>query len=131
MKESYYYMPQVLVSLLPKLSSKIKETPIPTVPKWKTNLQSSITKNSIMSRTRHILNSIITAESNASKWRRIEDLLQHIEQFPDARHHAVKERAIRILLRTQESTKDEQIKGKNLINGRILIQTKHRYKIDT
>lgn len=97
--------------MLPKLSRKSKEMSLPAVPKWKTNLQSSVTKNSIMSRTRHILNSIATAESNASKWRRIDDLLQHIDQFPEARHHAVKDGAIRILLRAREITKDEQIRG--------------------
>lgn len=96
---------------MPKLSSKTKETPVSTVPKWKSNLQTSVTKNSITARTRHIIDSIVTAESSASKWRRIEDLLQHVEQFPDARHHAVKEGAIKILLRTRELTKDDQIKS--------------------
>ncbi|XP_001601278.2 calcium-independent phospholipase A2-gamma isoform X2 [Nasonia vitripennis] len=110
-KESYYYLPQVLAAMLPRLSNKSKEISVPAIPKWKTNLQTSVTKNSIMSRTRHILNSIATAESNASKWRRIDDLLQHIEQFPEARHHAVKDGGIRILLRTRELTKDEQIRG--------------------
>ena len=117
-KESYYYIPQVLSSLLPNLNSKSKES-LPAVPKWKTNLQSSVTKNSIISRTRHILNSIATAESYASKWRRVEDLLQHIQQFPEARHHAVKDDAIRILLRTRESTKDEQIRGKYFIYNHV------------
>ncbi|XP_058797380.1 calcium-independent phospholipase A2-gamma-like isoform X2 [Phymastichus coffea] len=111
-RDPYYYLPQVLSALMPKLTGKTKDVPqTPAVPKWKTNLKTSVTKNSIMSRTRHILTSIAYAESNASKWKRIEDLLQHIEQYPDARHHAVKDGAIRILLRTRESTKDEQIRG--------------------
>lgn len=99
---------------MPKFNGKTKDVPpVPAVPKWKTNLKTSVTKNSIMSRTRHILTSIAYAESNASKWRRIEDLLQHIEQFPDARHHAVKDGAIRILLRTRNSIRDEQIQGEH------------------
>jgi len=64
-----------------------------------------------MSRTHHVLNSIESAESNASKIRRIEDLLLHIEQYPDARHYAIKEGAIRILLRSRQSANDEQLKG--------------------
>ncbi|KAJ8669879.1 hypothetical protein QAD02_001138 [Eretmocerus hayati] len=112
MKDSYYNIPQVLAFLLPKLSTKTKEQAVPViVPKWKTNIKNTVTKQSIVSRTRHILNSIATAESKASKWRRIEDLLIHLEQFPEARHYAVKDGAIRILLKTRSYTKDENIKG--------------------
>lgn len=110
-KESSYYLPQMLTDLMPKL--KAKESGVIAAPKWKTNVQNTATKNSIMSRTRHILNSIIAAESNISKWRRIEDLLQHVQQFPEARHYAVKNGAIRVLLRARSTAKDEQIKGKN------------------
>lgn len=74
-------------------------------------MKNSVSKNSIESRTRHLLNSIATAESNASKWRRVEDLLVHLEQFPDSRHLAVKEGAVKVLLRIRQSIKDEQIKG--------------------
>jgi len=81
------------------------------IPKWKMNIHSNIPKHSIMSRTRHVLNSIESAESNASKIRRIEDLLLHIDQYPDARHYAIKEGAIRILLRARQSTNDDQLKG--------------------
>lgn len=113
--DSYSYVPQALSSLLPKLGGKPKEV-VQVVPKWKTNLISSVSKNSIISRTKHILNSITTAESNASKWRRIEDLLIHCDQFPEARYHAVKEGAIKVLLRSRQLTKDEQILGKQKWN---------------
>lgn len=96
-------------ALFLKLSSKSIQTT--TIPKWKVNIHSSIPKHSIVSRTRHVLNSIVSAESNASKWRRIEELLLHIEQYPEARHYAIKEGAIKILLRTRQKTKDEQING--------------------
>lgn len=80
-------------------------------PKWKLNVRKSIPKHSIASRTRHVLNSILTAESNASHWRRIEDLLTHVEQYPEARHYAIKEGAIKVLLKSRRKVKDEQIKA--------------------
>lgn len=100
-----------LFQFVPSTITKETINPI-AVPKWKTNLHNNVNKNSILSRTRHILNSIATAESNTSKLRRIEDLLEHVDHYPKARHQAVKEGAIRILLRTRESTKDENILGK-------------------
>lgn len=102
-------MPQLLSTLFLRLSTNTDQsTPIP---KWKINIRNNIPKHSIISRTRHVLNSIATAESNASKWRRIEDLLLHIDQYPEARHYAIKEGAIRILLQARQKTKDEQING--------------------
>lgn len=80
-------------------------------PKWKVNIHKDIPKHSITSRTNHVLNSIITAESTASRWRRIEDLLAHIDQYPEARHYAIKGGAIRVLLKTRRKVKDEQTKG--------------------
>lgn len=103
-------MLQILTTLLPKLSPKTSQSAI-AVPKWKVNIQSNIPIHSIISRTRHVLNSIDSAESNASKLRRLEDLLLHVDQYPEARHYAIKEGAIRILLRTRQETKDEQVKG--------------------
>ncbi|XP_072759342.1 calcium-independent phospholipase A2-gamma isoform X2 [Anoplolepis gracilipes] len=108
LKESFT-VPQILSTLFLKLSPKSTQTTKLTMPKWKMNVSSNIPKHSIVSRTRHVLNSIASAESNASKWRRIEDLLLHIDQYPEARYYAIKEGAIKILLRTRQKTKDEQI----------------------
>ncbi|XP_020289741.1 calcium-independent phospholipase A2-gamma-like isoform X3 [Pseudomyrmex gracilis] len=101
-------VPQILSALFLKLSPKITRSTT-VIPKWK--VRSNIPKHSIASRTRHVLNSIVSAESNASKWRRIEDLLAHIDQYPDARHYAIKEGAITILLQARQKTKDEQIRA--------------------
>lgn len=103
-------MPQILSTLLLKLSPKVTQSAV-VIPKWKVNIQSNIPKHSIVSRTRHVLNSIVSAESNASKLRRLEDLLLHVDQYPEARHYAIKEGGIRVLLRTRQKTKDEQIKA--------------------
>jgi len=103
-------MPQILSTLLLKLSPKTTQSTV-IIPKWKVNIHSNIPKHSIVSRTRHVLNSIVSAESNASKLRRLEELLLHVDQYPEARHYAIKEGAIRVLLRTRQKTNDEQIKG--------------------
>ncbi|XP_018402575.1 PREDICTED: calcium-independent phospholipase A2-gamma-like isoform X3 [Cyphomyrmex costatus] len=103
-------MPQILSTLFLKLSPKATQSSV-VIPKWKVNIHSNIPKHSIISRTRHVLNSIVSAESNASKLRRLEELLLHVDQYPEARHYAIKEGAIRILLQTRQKTKDEQIKA--------------------
>ncbi|XP_043250117.1 calcium-independent phospholipase A2-gamma-like isoform X2 [Colletes gigas] len=110
-KEQSYGFSQILDSLFVKLTTKSKTATLVISPKWKVNLHKDVQLHSIASRTRHVLNSIITAESNASRWRRIEDLLTHIDQYPEAKHYAIKEGAIRMLLKTQRKTKNEEIKA--------------------
>ncbi|XP_053984774.1 calcium-independent phospholipase A2-gamma-like isoform X2 [Hylaeus volcanicus] len=100
---------QILGSLIVKLTSKSSTATLVIPPKWKVNIHKDIPKHSIQSRTRHVLNSITTAESSTSRWRRIEDLLTHIDQYPEARHYAIKEGAIRILLKIKRKTKNEEI----------------------
>ena len=101
---------------MPKFGVNIKEKTFPTVPKWKKNLQIHASKHSILSRTKHVLNSIATAESQLSKLRRVEDLLTHIDQYPEARYHAIKEGGIGILLRARQKINDENIKGKKVLS---------------
>ncbi|KAK0097713.1 hypothetical protein PV326_014241 [Microctonus aethiopoides] len=111
-KEQILALPQALSNLFIKFNTKDKESlSVTGIPKWKSNVQSNITKHSIASRTKHVLTSIVTAESNASQYRRIEDLLKHIEQYPDARHHALKEGAVTVLLRAQKKSKDVQVQA--------------------
>lgn len=105
------YLPQIFTTLIFKLTNKAKESGLTSSPKWKINVNSNISKHSIISRTRHVLSSIVTAESSASKCRRIEDLLAHIDQYPEARHYAIKEGAISTLLKIRQKIKDEKIKG--------------------
>ncbi|XP_033329381.2 calcium-independent phospholipase A2-gamma isoform X2 [Megalopta genalis] len=110
-KEQSYNLSQILDNLMFKLTSQTRTGALVIAPKWKINVHKNVSKHSIVSRTRHVLNSIVTAESNASRLRRIEDLLTHIDQYPEARHYAIKEGAIGVLLKTQRRTKDEQIKA--------------------
>lgn len=115
MRDQTYWLPQVLAALVPKFGAAAKVKAFPIIPKWKKNLHINVSKHSIFSRTKHVLNSIATAESNSSRWRRVEDLLAHINQYPEARYHAIKEGGVGILLRLRQRTKDEQIQGKKLI----------------
>ncbi|XP_057329634.1 calcium-independent phospholipase A2-gamma-like isoform X3 [Microplitis mediator] len=109
-KDQILALPQLLSDFFIKLNPRVKESlPLTTIPKWKTYVKSNITKDSILSRTKHILNSIIIAESNTSQIKRIEDFLAHVEQFPEARYHAIKEGAVKTLLRTRQKSKDEKV----------------------
>lgn len=112
-KDQILALPQLLSDFFIKLNPRVKESlPLTTSPKWKTCVKSNITKDSILSRTKHILNSIIIAESNTSQIKRLEDFLAHVEQFPEARYHAIKEGAVKTLLRTRQKSKDEKVHGK-------------------
>lgn len=47
-------------------------------------------QTSLLARTRHLINLIVTAESSVVLLKRIEDLIDFIKQFPEAKHIAVK-----------------------------------------
>lgn len=79
------------------------------IPKWKNT--TPISKVSISSRTRHILSSILTAESDEMKIVRIEDFCKHVLTYPDTKIFAVKEGAIRILLSVRSKTICAEIKA--------------------
>ncbi|XP_043497503.1 calcium-independent phospholipase A2-gamma-like isoform X3 [Polistes fuscatus] len=111
LKEQSYTIPQIITALVLKMTSRTKESGLVATSKWKVNINSNIPKHSIISRTRYLLNSIVIAKSTTSKWRRIEDLLTHIDQYPEARHYAIMEGALTTLLRIRQKTKDEQIKA--------------------
>ncbi|KAF7996639.1 hypothetical protein HCN44_002285 [Aphidius gifuensis] len=123
-RDSIMALPQVFNDLIIKLTdngNKESSSTTNTVPKWKTNIinqindenniNKNISENSIVSRTKHVLNSIVTAESLSSKAKRIEDFLSHIDQYPEARHHAIKEGAIRIFLKARQKTNNKEIQA--------------------
>lgn len=47
-------------------------------------------QESVLSRTSHVLSSLALAESESAKLARIEDLISHLKQYPEAKHGAVK-----------------------------------------
>ncbi|GLV40136.1 calcium-independent phospholipase A2 VIA [Carabus blaptoides fortunei] len=88
--------------------AKSDSVPEKIQPKWKSH-KTAVSKCSVTSRTFHVISMINSAESDSSKLRRIEDLTAHIQQYPEAKHHAFKEGVVRLLLRIREQTANPEI----------------------
>ncbi|XP_063897128.1 calcium-independent phospholipase A2-gamma-like [Helicoverpa armigera] len=71
-------------------------------PTWKEQ-KSSVSKSSIASRTAYVIGAVSAAASRDSVLRRAERLVEHLHEFPEARDYAIKEGAVRALLRVQDS----------------------------
>lgn len=103
---------QVIEGLKQKLSSKTQTTA--EVPldisslKWK-NQYNIATKDCIVSRSRHVLSLISTAQTVDQKRHRLVELIQHLNQFPEAKGYLVKDGAVTILLRMRDSVNDTPI----------------------
>lgn len=52
--------------------------------------QYSPLQHTVHSRTQHVINAVATATTVASRLKRLEDLLQHFYQFPEAKMYAAK-----------------------------------------
>ncbi|XP_028132451.1 calcium-independent phospholipase A2-gamma [Diabrotica virgifera virgifera] len=79
------------------------------IPRWKTVTKPIVSQEAIGARTSQILVSISLADNETMKIRRIEDLISHLEQYPEAKHNAVKEGGIRSLLKIRDTTKNPQL----------------------
>uniref|UniRef100_A0A8D8XT33 Calcium-independent phospholipase A2-gamma n=2 Tax=Cacopsylla melanoneura TaxID=428564 RepID=A0A8D8XT33_9HEMI len=75
---------------------------------WQTNSTGS-SKMGYLSATCHVLSSIAIAETLPAKLKRTEELVDLISKYPAARVYAVKEGAIKLLLRTREKYSDEAL----------------------
>ncbi|CAH2098136.1 unnamed protein product [Euphydryas editha] len=73
-------------------------------PSWKTN-KPVITKTSIHSRTAYVISAIVTAETPECLLKRTEHFIEHLQQYPESRDYAIKEGAVRALLRVQHKLK--------------------------
>ncbi|XP_004933596.1 calcium-independent phospholipase A2-gamma [Bombyx mori] len=84
-------------------------------PSWKSN-KPTVTKTSIHSRTAYVISAIVTAETSECLMKRTEHFIDHLTQYPEARDYAIKEGAVRALLRVENKLNDEieidkQVKG--------------------
>uniref|UniRef100_A0A1B6CNR4 PNPLA domain-containing protein n=2 Tax=Clastoptera arizonana TaxID=38151 RepID=A0A1B6CNR4_9HEMI len=95
-----------------RLSSKvISESPLDNSSrnalKWKSRSETLISKAAITSQTHHILSLISNAETQQSQLQHLEDLTNHLYKFPEAKRIAVKDGAIKSLLRILHKTNDD------------------------
>ncbi|XP_050297530.1 calcium-independent phospholipase A2-gamma-like isoform X2 [Anthonomus grandis grandis] len=91
--------------------SIFKDEPKPKpVPKWKA-AKPVISKESVTSRTSQVLCALALAQSETSKLARVEDLIRHLKQYPEAKHAAFKEGAVRLLLRIKKKHKSEDVQS--------------------
>lgn len=69
-------------------------------PTWKEQ-KHTVSKSSIHSRTAYVISAVVAAESAESVLTRCERLVEHLHDYPEARDYAIKEGAVRALLRVQ------------------------------
>ncbi|KPJ12748.1 Calcium-independent phospholipase A2-gamma [Papilio machaon] len=67
----------------------------------------SLSKTSIHSRTAYVISAIVTAETLECLRKRTEHFIDHLIQYPEARDYAIKEGAVRALLRVQNKLRDD------------------------
>lgn len=84
---SSIYLPKVFSGLTFGIGMKVEKKEV--IPKWKMG-KPTVSKESITCRTSQILSSVMVAETVKSRHSRIEDLIHHLKQYPEAKHNAVK-----------------------------------------
>lgn len=78
------------------------------IPKWKIS-RTLASKETVSYRTNEIVSSLNLAEDTTMKLLKIEELIDHLKEHPEAKHNAVKDGAIRILLRIRKSVTDQSV----------------------
>ncbi|CAG4966175.1 unnamed protein product [Colias eurytheme] len=93
-------------------------------PSWKSN-KPLVTKTSIHSRTAYVISAIVTAENPECLLKRTEHFIEHLQQYPEARDYAIKEGAVRALLRVQHKIKSDDkpvtIEVKGIVNEALAL----------
>ncbi|KAH9641562.1 hypothetical protein HF086_017134 [Spodoptera exigua] len=84
-------------------------------PTWKEQ-KHTVSKSSIRSRTAYVISAVAAAESKESVLTRTERLVEHLHHYPEARDYAIKEGAVRALLRVQHGLDLQEPLAKE-ING--------------
>lgn len=102
-------VPQVINDLKLKLGQKKISSSEEKI-SWKSR-KNVVSDLSITARTNYILNSVITAESDKCKLKRIEDLIEHFLQYPEGIGTAVKSGSISKLLKVKNNSNSPEIKA--------------------
>ncbi|XP_047510185.1 calcium-independent phospholipase A2-gamma-like [Pieris napi] len=85
-------------------------------PSWKSN-KPIVTKTSIHSRTSYVISALVTAETSECLLKRTEHFIEHLQQYPEARDYAIKEGAVRALLRVQHKLKSSDVSFGDDVKG--------------
>lgn len=97
-------LPNILNDLVNGKPEEKKEV----IPKWKIS-RTLASKETVSYRTNEIVSSLNLAEDTTTKLLKIEELIDHLKEHPEAKHNAVKDGAIRILLRIRKSVTDQSV----------------------
>lgn len=97
-------LPNILNDLVNGKPEEKKEV----IPKWKIS-RTLASKETVSYRTNEIVSSLNLAEDTTMKLLKIEELIDHLKEHPEAKHNAVKDGAIRILLRIRKSVTDQSV----------------------
>nr|XP_018904670.1 PREDICTED: calcium-independent phospholipase A2-gamma-like isoform X1 [Bemisia tabaci] len=97
-------LPNVFHGLTQRLASSPSAT---TVPAWVTDSKTKLMKERTVMRTKHIITSISSAVTIQSRVKRLEDLIDHLREYPDAQIVAAESGAISLLLQLQRRMKDD------------------------
>lgn len=82
-------------------------------PTWKEQ-KHTVSKSSIHSRTAYVISAVLGAASAESVLARAESLVEHLHAYPEARDFAIKEGAVRALLRVQNDLDSTDALGKQI-----------------
>ncbi|KAJ8925966.1 hypothetical protein NQ315_009819 [Exocentrus adspersus] len=99
-----------LPSILNELVNGKVEEKKEAVPKWKVT-KSLVSKETVASRTSHLVSSLHAIGNTPAASQVIEDLIAHLKQYPEAKHNAVKGGAVRTLLRIRTGTAEQKLLG--------------------
>nr|CAD7264150.1 unnamed protein product [Timema shepardi] len=110
--EQDYTLPKVLNGFKSKVHTKPDDdkTAKAPVPRWKSK-KVVVSKESINARTRHVIQSVSSAQSPEATLKRLEELSTHLTLYPESKILAVKEGTVRMLLNLRRGTKDPTTLG--------------------
>ncbi|KAL3286000.1 hypothetical protein HHI36_000514 [Cryptolaemus montrouzieri] len=102
-------LPNILDTLKIKISSNEAPKPKEVSPKWL--IKPVISKEAISSRTTYLLSSIATSTNEENRLAKVDEFCDHVKQYADAKHMAVRGGGISSLLKIRNVEKSSKVKG--------------------